>query len=63
MLKRPAIRLAAILLAVVPVAAGAAGLADVAATLRATSTMTADFTQTAPDGRIARGRMMIAACR
>ena len=56
MLKRLAILFAAVL----PVTAGAAGLSDVAATLRATSTMTADFTQTAPDGRVARGRMIIA---
>jgi outer membrane lipoprotein-sorting protein len=50
----------AILLAALPVAAGAADLGDVAAALRATTTMTADFTQTAPDGPIARGRMVIA---
>lgn len=40
--------------------AAAAGLASVAATLRATQTMTADFTQTAPDGKIARGKMLLA---
>ncbi len=40
--------------------AGAVPLDAVAATLRATKTMTADFTQTAGDGRVARGRMVLA---
>jgi len=38
----------------------AAPLDAVAATLRATKTMTADFVQTAGDGKIARGRMLLA---
>ena len=47
----------------VPLIAGpaaAAGLDTVAATLRATTTMTADFVQTAADGKIARGKMRLA---
>ena len=40
--------------------AAAAPLDEVAATLAATRTMTADFVQTAPDGRQARGRMILA---
>ena len=50
-------------LALVPLLAApaaAAGLDTVAATLRATTTMTADFVQTAPDGKVARGRMVLA---
>lgn len=50
-------------LALVPllaVPAAAAGLDTVAAALRATRTMTADFVQTASDGKIARGRMVLA---
>ena len=52
-------RLALTLLLTLPAVAGAAGIDDVAASLRATKTMTADFAQTAPDGRVARGRMVI----
>lgn len=40
--------------------AAAAPLDAVAATLRATRTMTADFTQTARNGQVARGRMVLA---
>lgn len=52
-------RLALALLLTLPATAGAAGIDDVAAALRATKTMTADFAQTAADGRVARGRMVI----
>ena len=52
-------RLALTLLLTLPAVAGAAGIDDVAASLRATKTMTADFAQTAADGRVARGRMVI----
>ncbi len=40
--------------------AASAPLDEVAATLAATRTMTADFVQTAPDGRQARGKMTLA---
>ena len=40
--------------------AAAAPLDAVSAALRATTTMTADFTQTAADGRVVRGHMQIA---
>ncbi|QXQ08311.1 outer membrane lipoprotein carrier protein LolA [Sphingosinicellaceae bacterium] len=53
--------------ALVPIAAlalaapvAAAPLDAVAATLRATKTMTADFVQTAGDGKVARGKMLLA---
>ena len=52
-------RLALTLLLTLPAVAGAAGIDDVAVALRATKTMTADFAQTAADGRVARGRMVI----
>lgn len=42
------------------VPAAATGLDTVSATLRATTTMTADFVQTAADGKIARGHMVLA---
>jgi len=40
--------------------ASATGLEAVSATLLATKTMAADFTQTAADGKVARGRMLLA---
>lgn len=49
--------LAAATLAAAPVAA--APLDEVAAALAATRTMTADFVQTAPDGRVARGALTL----
>ena len=49
---------AALLLAAAP--AAAASLDAVSATLRATRTMTADFTQTARDGRVTYGKMVLA---
>ncbi len=40
--------------------AGATSLADVAASLKATTSLSADFTQTGADGRVLTGRMILA---
>lgn len=53
-----ALGLAPMVVAAAP--APAATLANVAAHLKATETMTADFTQTAANGAVARGKMIIA---
>jgi outer membrane lipoprotein-sorting protein len=42
------------------VPAGAASLADVAASLKATTSLSADFTQTGADGKVLTGRMLLA---
>lgn len=53
-------RLVPLVVLAVAAPVAAAPLDAVAATLRATRTMTADFTQTANDGRVARGKMWLA---
>ena len=53
------IRSTLLVLALVAAPAAAAPLDEVAAALRATTSMTADFTQTAADGRVARGTMRL----
>ena len=51
---------APLLIAVLAAPAGAADLVDVAASLKATTSMAADFTQTGADGRVLTGRMILA---
>jgi outer membrane lipoprotein-sorting protein len=53
------IRSTILALALVAAPVGAAPIDEVAAALRATTSMTADFTQTAADGRVATGTMRL----
>ena len=49
-----------LILALVAAPVGAASLDDVAASLKATTSMSADFTQTGPDGKVLTGQMILA---
>ena len=49
-----------LLLVAMAAPAGAANLADVAASLKATTSMAADFTQTGADGKVLTGKMILA---